>query len=465
MSPPLETDLARFRAALYATGLGHRKDSLFETIDAVLTAAGPAPLVRLSLMPGFRRGWASVPDALASGQVHVEAVRALLVRTLPLPSRDLLRPLWVGDASTWPRPEARTSPERTYCHRVTAGVPQSGIVAGWEYHWLVAVPEATGSWVLPLDVTRRAPPPIPQDRGAAKDTPTAVVVRQLRAALAPAPTDAPRPVVALDSNYDPVALVRAQREPAGLAVDAVVRLASHRVFYGAPGPYAGKGRPRVHGPVFRCKDPTTHGVPARQATLDDPDYGTVTVSAWTSLHVRHAPDAAVAVVRVQVERLPRRERPPAPLWLAWLGGPLPDDLPLVWRWYLRRFTVEHGLRFSKQTLGWTTVRPRHPAAADRWTWLIALALWQLWLARGLLADARLPWEPPQAPERLSPGRVRRAFAGRFVQIGTPAKPAKPRGKSPGRRPGQAPGPAPRCAVVRRAPKRPRRPKQRRAAAA
>ena len=486
MSPPpdADTDLARFRAALYATGLGQRKDSLFETIDAVLTAPGPETLARLSLAPGFHRGWASVPDGLASGTLHVDAVRALLVRTLPpLPSRELLRPLWVGDASTWPRPEAKTSPERTYCHRVTAGVPQSGIVAGWEYHWLVAVPEATGSWVLPLDVTRRAPPPAPKEgtpkegtpkEGTPKDTPTALVIRQLRDVLAVgehAPpdatdaTDATRPVVALDSNYDPVGIVRAQHEPAGLAVDAVVRVASHRVFFQEPGAYPGKGRPRVHGAVFRCKDPTTHGPPARQATLEDANYGTVIVNAWTGLHVRHAPDVPFTLVQVQVSRLPRRERPPAPLWLAWLGGPLPDDLLLVWRWYLRRFTVEHGLRFSKQTLGWTTVRPRDPAAADRWTWLVALALWQLWLARGLLADARLPWEAPQSPERRSPGRVRRAFPSLFVQIGTPAKPAKPRGKSPGRRPGQAPGPAPRCAVVRRTPKRPKRPKKRLAAAA
>ena len=482
MSPPpdADTDLTRFRAALYATGLGHRKDSLFETIDAVLTATGPETLARLSLASGFRRGWASVPDALAAGEVQTNMVRALVIRTLPpLPSRDLLRPLWVGDASTWPRPEARTSPARTYCHRVTAGVPQSGIVAGWEYHWLVAVPEATGSWILPLDVTRRAPPsatkepvtkePVTKEsvtkESVTKDTPTVVVLRQLRAALAASPADAPRPVVALDSNYDPVQVGRAQRAPAGLAVDAVVRLASHRVFFREPGAYAGKGRPRVHGPVFRCRDLTTHGVPDRQATRDDPDYGTVTVSAWPGLHVRQAADAPFTLVRVQLGRLPRRQRPPAPLWLAWLGGPLPADLLLVWHWYRRRFTVEHGLRFSKQSLGWTTVRPRDPAAADRWTWLIALALWQLWLARGLLADARLPWEAPQAPDRLSPGRVRRAFASLFVQIGTPAKPAKPRGKSPGRRPGQTPGPAPRCAVVRRTPKRPKRPKKRHPAAA
>ena len=241
----------------------------------------------------------------------------------------------------------------------------------------------------------------------------------------------------------------------------LVRLASHRVLYRAPGPYPGRGRPRTHGAVFRFKDPTTQGPPDRAATLAHPEYGTVVVRAWARLHVRHAPDAPFTVVCVQVGRLPRRSAPPAPLWLAWVGGPLPDDLHLVWRWYLRRFTVEHGLRFAKQTLGWTTVRPRDPAAADRWTWLIALAFWQLWLARPLVAAQRLPWESPQPPDRLSPGRVRRAFTGLFVQVGTPARPPKPRGKSPGRRRGHAPGPHPRCAVVRRTPKRPTRHRKRR----
>lgn len=461
--PTEDTELAQFRAALYAT-LGRRKDSVFETIDAVLTAPGPETLARLSLASGFRRRWASVSDALAAGQVNLDLVRALLLRSLPpVPSRDLVRPLWVIDGTTWPRPEARTSPERTYCHRVTAGVPQSGIVAGWEYQWLVAVPEAQGSWVLPLDVTRRAP------LVATSATPTLLAIDQVRATLALSPSDVRRPVVTFDSGYDPVMLARAQQEPAGLAVDCLVRCAAHRVLYRDPAPYAGRGRPRTHGAVFRFKDPTTHGVPDREATLEHPDYGTVVVRAWgiaagtegKGLHVRHAPDAPFSIVQVQVGRLPRRERPPAPLWLAWLGGALPDDLTLVWRWYLRRFTVEHGLRFAKQTLGWTTVRPRDPAAADRWTWLIALAFWQLWLARPLVAAQHLPWETPQPPDRLSPGRVRRAFAGLFVQVGTPARPPKPRGKSPGRRHGQRPRPHPRCAVVRRTPKRPKLRRKRR----
>ena len=54
---------------------------------------------------------------------------------------------------------------------------------GWEYQWLVAVPEATRSWVLPLDVARRGP---------AAGTPTALAIAQLRRALAARARPAPR---------------------------------------------------------------------------------------------------------------------------------------------------------------------------------------------------------------------------------------------------------------------------------
>ncbi len=147
-------------------------------------------------------------------------------------------------------------------------------------------------------------------------------------------------------------------------------------------------------------------------------------------------------------RLARHGRP-TPLWLAWIGGQLPQDLHQLWRWYLRRFTVEHAFRFAKQQLGWTTVRPRQPAAADRWTWLVTAAFWQLWLARSVVADQRLAWERPLPSERLSPGRVHRAFGGLLATLGTPARAPQARGNSPGRRPGQRPGPAPRLLVARR----------------
>src|SRR5215218_7805311 len=44
-------------------------------------------------------------------------------------------------------------------------------------------------------------------------------------------------------------------------------------------------------------------------------------------------------------------------------------------------TIEHTIRFWKQTLHWTLPRPRTPEQADRWTWLVLAAYTQLRLAR------------------------------------------------------------------------------------
>jgi hypothetical protein len=95
-------------------------------------------------------------------------------------------------------------------------------------------------------------------------------------------------------------------------------------------------------------------------------------------------------------------------------------------------TIEHTIRFAKQTLGWTTPRPRHPAQADRWTWLVLAAYTQLHLARAITGDQRLPWERPQPQPRRSPYRVRRGFPRLLCALGSPAATPKPSGCSPGR---------------------------------
>lgn len=426
--------LARFRAELYQRVLDRRRDALCEVLDAVLCDETATSLVRRSLVPGCQRGWASLCDALSDGALDVVALGRLFVQTLPPVGREE-RPLWVIDGTLWPRPAAKCSPERTLGRFVTGGTPQSGIMAGWEYQWLVVLPEARGSWGLPLDVTRRAP-----GAGSA----TTLAIGQLQAVVPWRPADAPRPVLLLDSHYDVAALVQAAP-----GVDILARLRSNRRFYRHPGPYAGKGAPRKHGPVFRCADPTTHGVPDQTASYDEPTHGRVTIDVWERLHSQPAPTVEVTVVRVTVARLPRREQPPAPLWLVWHGAERPSDLRTLLAWYQRRFAIEHLFRFLKHDLGWTTIRPRAPQTADRWSWLLAAGLWQLWLARPAVIAWRLPWERPQQPA--SPGRVRRGLAGLFRTMGTPARPPQPRGKSPGRQPGQRPGPAPRFLVQRRAP--------------
>ncbi|HET7668311.1 MAG TPA: transposase [Mycobacterium sp.] len=433
--PTSQVSLAHVRAERYQT-FGLRRDALFDLLDAILTSARVTSLVRCSLAPSYHRQWASVFDALTDGTVNVLALRHRLVQSLPLPA-DGTRPLWALDGSAWPRPEAKTSPERTSTRFVTPGIPESGIVDGWEYQWLAAIPEDRGSWVLPLDVRRRGP---------TAGTATQLAIAQLRDVLAPRPADAPRPVVVMDSHYDVPALVRAVP-----GVDLLARLAANRRFRQAPPPYDGHGRPRKHGPVFRLTDPITQPPPDAHQVVADADYGTVTIDAWTDLHAEKSPDVTVTVIRVAVAHLPRRAEPPAPLWLCWAGTSIPRDLRELWHAYQRRFAIEHAFRFLKQDLGWTVPRLRAPGASDRWSWLLAVALWELWLARPLVADVRLPWERPVDPARLSPGRVRRVMESVLATLGTPARVPRPRGKAPGRRRGERPGRAVRYPVQRRAP--------------
>jgi hypothetical protein len=119
-------------------------------------------------------------------------------------------------------------------------------------------------------------------------------------------------------------------------------------------------------------------------------------------------------------------------------------------------TIEHTVRFAKQTLGWTTPRLRHPEQAERWTWLVLAAYAQLRLARQLVADQRLAWERPRPPGRLSPYRVRRGFPRLLCVVGSPAAAPKPAGRSPGRPKDRRSGPAVRHPAVKKPTKKPRK---------
>jgi hypothetical protein len=281
---------------------------------------------------------------------------------------------------------------------------------------------------------------------------------QIRALLARLPAGGPVPLVVFDAGYDSAQL---SLDLADARVAVLVRLRADRCFYADPPPRppGATGRPRRHGAKFAFADPATW--PAHTATLtcQDDQYGTVTVKAWAGLHPkqhRHPghgsggprPIVRGTILRVQVQRVPAKTRPPKVLWLWWAGsGQL--DLDLVWRAYTRRFDLEHTVRFCKQTLGWTTPRPRHPEQADRWTWLVLAAYTQLRLARQLAGDQRLPWERPQPQPRLSPYRVRRGFSRLLCTLGSPAAAPKPSGRSPGRPKGHRSGPALRHPAIKK----------------
>jgi hypothetical protein len=59
-----------------------------------------------------------------------------------------------------------------------------------------------------------------------------------------------------------------------------------------------------------------------------------------------------------------------------------------------------------------------------------LISWQLWLAKDVVTQFRLPWQ--SVTVNLSPGRVAQSMLSLLVEIGTPATSPKRRGKSLGR---------------------------------
>src|SRR5437899_2645018 len=114
--------LDHYRQELYQRVLSGRRAALFELLEAVLTAPGPRTLAQFSLSPLFHRQWPSVPDALDAGALLPEQIRALICSHLPFPPSGE-RPIWACDGCVWPRPKAETSPERTYGHWTSQGIP------------------------------------------------------------------------------------------------------------------------------------------------------------------------------------------------------------------------------------------------------------------------------------------------------------------------------------------------------
>jgi DDE superfamily endonuclease len=435
--------LGAFRAELHAC-FTRRADALLDLADALLCAPAVPSVAQLSLEPAHRRGWGSTYAALASGRIEVERLRDLLAGSLP--DADPL--VFAVDVTTWPRCDAECSPERGYYYhpsRHSAGQP---IIAGWAYQWIAQLGFDRDSWTAPVDAARLHP---------LDDTDQQAAV-QVRALLGRLPDGGPVPLVVFDAGYDSAQL---SLDLAEARVVVLVRLRADRCFYADPPPRppGTNGRPRRHGAKFAFGDPTTWPAPTTTLHTTDDQYGTVTVAAWAGLHPkqqRHPghgtrgprPIVRGTVIRVQVQRVPAKTRPPEVLWLWWAGcGEL--DLDLAWRAYIRRFDLEHTVRFAKQTLGWTTPRPRHPEQADRWTWLVLAAYTQLRLARAVVADARLPWERPRPPGRLSPVRVCRGFPRLLVRLGSPAAAPKPAGRSPGRPKGSRCGPALRYPAIKK----------------
>ena len=344
------------------------------------------------------------------------------------------RPLLAGDHTAWSRLSAYTLRERTIEHQPTKIPGAKPITIGQGFSTVVWVPESQGSWALPLL----------HERIASTESPISQMVAQLGESCQRIDQRLhQRPIVLLDAEYGCAPFVNAS---AHLPCDQIVRLRPNLCLWGPPPPYGGLGRYPKHGAKFKLKEPTTWGAPDETLTVEDPQLGGVKLSLWRGKHFKKA--ATHSLIVLHIERLAARgtRRDPKDLWVAWVGE-LPPPLAEWWRLYLRRFAVDHWYRFAKGPLHWTLPQVKTPEQAERWSDLMPVVTWELWLARAVVADKPLPWQKTQT--QLTPGRVRQGMGGILAQIGTPACVPKPRGKAPGWPQGRARSPVPRFPIVKK----------------
>jgi hypothetical protein len=403
--------LKQFRLEVY-TLLGNGKDALFDLMDAVLVTRSVYSFVELSVSPVFRRQWPSIYEAIEDGLPPRQELMQLYIAQLPRTGQMVL----AGDHTAWSRPDAVTLKDRTYEYQAQ---PMSGakpVTVGQGYSTIAWVPEAEGSWALPLL----------HERITSFDNPIMKAAAQLKLVCQ---NLAQRPISLWDAEYGCASFVK---QTADIAADKLIRLRSNRILYGAPPSYTGIGRPRSHGDKFKLNDATTWWTPNQIIELNDLKLGRLRLRLWCHLHFQQS--AKHSMHLIQIERIDEAQvKNPKPLWLVWVGEQMPT-LCSIWCQYLRRFAVDHWYRFIKQRLHWTLPHFSTPEQSECWSDLMPLLSWQLWLARASIQDCPLPWQKFSA--HLSPGRVANCFATVLARIGTPASTPKPRGKSPGWTPGR-----------------------------
>jgi hypothetical protein len=395
--------LQAFRQATYKL-LSRAKDATFELMDAVMTTRQASSLAEFSLSPLFNRQYSSTYEAIEDSRPQRNRLAKLYIEQIPPAEYSV----FAIDRTNWDRPDAKTLKDRTYQHQ-----QRSTVVAGQGYSTVAWLPDGGGSWALPIR----------HERITSWESPMSKAVWQIKQVVKHLQH---RALVLLDREYGNAKWVL---ETAELEIECIMRIRSNTCLWTAPPPYSGRGCPRKHGQKFQLKEPKTWTSPEQVLELTESICGRVRVTMWTGLHFYPAPKHSVNLILVERLNAMENGRLMPPLWLVWTGKQT-LSLEEIWHQYLRRFGIEHWFRFAKQRLHWTMPSFKTPAQSERWSDLMPLMTWQLWLAQDLVTEFRLPWQ--SASLKLSPGRVAQSMFSLLLAIGTPARMPKSRGKSSGR---------------------------------
>ena len=490
--------LSQFRQDVY-DWFPHRADALMDLLDAASSTPDARSVVELSENSLFRRQYGSVHDAikqLCVPQSEADGLRErrqleqallrLLVPYLPRPQRHF----WLLGIDVTPaaRPYAGTLSDRGYVYRPNPVKGVKPITIGHQYSVVVLFPEKHAPddppWVIPLLVNRVSTAETKRAAGLAQ------MSRLCEDETLPFHTDLS--VTVADSDYSAVTFL------GGVAAYpnhvTIARFAGNRTVYRQPPPpqeARGRGHPRWFGAPMSLKDPTTWDKPDDVAettfTTRKGKVSTVHIEGWHDMLLRGTRGLPMhtypfTLVRIRVLNSQGQLVFRRPLWLI-VFGERRNELTLgeIWDAYRQRYDVEHFFRFGKQRLLLDAYQTPETAHEENWWTIVQLAYLQLWFAREEAGSLPRSWErylprfqkghtasaSPESPSTPttsdsvdvipepttststplpeehtkrscvpSPSDVQRDCGRILQQIGTPARPPKPRGKASGRRAGE-----------------------------
>jgi len=448
----------QFRQELYQN-FNKRADTALELLDALCGFPEAESPVQLTLSPEFRRTYTALYKAVDETNWKDISPAQLVAAAVPRPKR---YPFWLLalDVTSQPRPFAQTLTDRGFVYAPNSIGRNKPITIGHQYSTVVLrtekEPRMTKSWVVPLSVRRVATDEDKELTGA----------HQIRELLEDPtlPWHGELTVEVGDTSYSKPAYLYANRDYDNLVT--VARVRSNRTFYRQfvyPDGQRPAHRPQRYGAAFKLPDPTTWHAPDETTqfcyTSRRGKQYTVVIQGWYNLLMpgKNKPERIpmgkypFTLVRVTVYREDGTRAFKRPLWLIAVGKRRAAlSLADIYAAYAARVDIEHFFRFGKQRLLLTDFQSPKTESEERWWHIVHLAYTMLWMARQLAHHLPRPWEKYlDAAQRreISPTLVQRDFARLIRQLGTPAQPPKPRGKSPGRPPGLELPPRPRRNVV------------------
>jgi len=100
--------------------------------------------------------------------------------------------------------------------------------------------------------------------------------------------------------------------------DPLLRLRPNLCLWGAPPPYSGKGRPKLHGDKFKLSDSS---MVRTVAICGRPVVGSSQDSTMVGVFGQQL--TRLQLLRIVVSGKKWNKRSPKPMWLGWLGGDMP----------------------------------------------------------------------------------------------------------------------------------------------